>query len=99
MILSDDEDDGSDAGASSDVPPKKKVKASKASKSKASKADSPFSLDEEESDEYSDGGIDWEEAASKSDMEQVKPKKKEVKSESKGGGKGGAPKRPAVVST
>jgi hypothetical protein len=82
------------------VPPKKKAKAGTApstSKSKTGKTDSPFSLDED-SEDYSDGGIDWDEAVKSDDLELAKPKKKEVKPASKPKAKAAvAPKRPAMV--
>lgn len=103
IILSDGEDEESDAGGSSDVPPKKKAKALSQTKKKITKADSPFSLDEE-SDDYSDGGIDWDEAV-KSDIEDVKPVKKKkpepkAKPEKKAAKEKAAsvPKRPSMVS-
>lgn len=102
VIMSDSDDDDREAGLSSDAPAKKKVKTGTIRGSAktliASKEDSPFSLDEEESDEYSDGGVDWDEAI-KSDIEELKPKKKEGKSEGKGKAKAVPPKRPTIVSS
>lgn len=97
--MSDSEDD-KEGESSSDVPAKKKPKtgttASSIKTKTTSKADSPFSLDEDESDDYSDGGIDWDEAV-KSDIEEIKPKKKEVKTDAKGKGKAAPAKRPVIV--
>lgn len=67
----------------------------------SSKADSPFSLDgQSESDEYSDGGIDWDEAIN-SDLESAKPKKKqqtkaEPPAKPKAKPSSSAPERPAL---
>lgn len=71
-------------------------------KKKITKADSPFSLDEE-SDDYSDGAIDWDEAV-KSDIDDMKPLKKKAEPKAKPEKKAAkgkatpAPKRPTMVS-